>query len=89
MRELNKEEQHYVLYTVLNIALNITIEGFEIEGQVLRLGVGVGVTPKVHEVLSRKLKAREQLARLDLSRKKLNGFRKFWNINLFIVLKDV
>jgi len=89
VRELNKEEQHYVQYIVLNIVLSNTIGDFEIEVQVLRLGVGVGVTPKVDEVLSRKLKAREHLAHLDLSRKKLNGFRKFWNINPFIILKDV
>jgi hypothetical protein len=41
--------------------------------------VGVGDVPKVHEALSRNLKAREQLTHLGLSRKKLNGFRKFWN----------
>jgi hypothetical protein len=64
-------------------------EDFEIEGQLLRLEVGVGDNPKVQKVLGRKLKAKEQLAHLGLSRKKLNSFRKFFNLNIFIILKDV
>jgi len=39
--------------------------------------IGVGDIPKLHIALSRKIKAREQLAHLGLSRKKLNGFKNF------------
>jgi hypothetical protein len=46
----------------------------------------MGDIPQAQKVLSRKLKTKEHLAQLGLSRKKLNGSRKLWRI--FITLKD-
>ena len=86
--ELNIEKR-YIVYILLHISVSNKIEDFEIEGQVLGIGIGVGDILDVHKVLSRKLKATEQIAPLSFSRKKLNGFREFWNIKIFITLKAV
>jgi hypothetical protein len=47
VRELNKEEQLYVVCILLGFfSLNNKIEDFEIEGHVLRLGIGMEDIPK-------------------------------------------